>query len=441
MNPVLEFISSKWSFNDLSLKMSLLGKFYEEFFMPIHLDLIHSTIEDIVFTNIIKVNQSAKLDRTDHVYNFEYVESSINDGDVFYLSDITQPVPSNTITAIGWNDTYDILEKDVESDETKYYSGAGTVVPITLKFPISTFGDFIKSEQISFNTYFGDWETHKFYHHFKNVVDNYIEVPLNLICTREQDYDLRMQFETASCRVYTINLKFEISDINNIDIMLYKYKKKDSLSPEDFGAVYIDIDNIEDINEPLPYSVLFSNTKQYIQLNNEDSNIGLNHVIVLIGDYTDSKDLFFDYYYRVLYKNGDKEYTVCISKEFGFEPKNIPQFLLEVMYNNGYKYFAEFYEMSELKGYNIENYTITDGESLCISTNLKFGKFIKEYDWIFENITLNDIIYPKLNTYSPFITHENTAELTPGYYNIIFKYKLIGSSENEIKLNSAFIKK
>ena len=41
LNPELEFISAKWSFNDLSLKMSMLGKFYEMFFMTIHLDLIH----------------------------------------------------------------------------------------------------------------------------------------------------------------------------------------------------------------------------------------------------------------------------------------------------------------------------------------------------------------------------------------------------------------
>jgi hypothetical protein len=111
------------------------------------------------------------------------------------------------------------------------------------------------------------------------------------------------------------------------------------------------------------------------------------------------------------------------------------------MYNNGYRYFSEFFKMSELKGDNIDNYTINDNETLCISTNLTLGNYIKEYTWEFENITKGDVFYPIMNNNTPFITHDNTSSLTPGYYNIIFKYKLVDGEENIIKLNSAFIKK
>ena len=65
-NPKLENITFKWSLQDMSLKMCLLGNFLETYFMPIHLDLYHSTIEDLVFTNTIKVISNT----TEDIYDF-----------------------------------------------------------------------------------------------------------------------------------------------------------------------------------------------------------------------------------------------------------------------------------------------------------------------------------------------------------------------------------
>lgn len=437
LNPQIEFISTKWAFRDLSLKMSLLGKFYETFFMPIHLDLIHSTIEDIVFENLIKINQSASLYREDHVYNFGNVTSNISDDSIFYLSNISQPIPENSITVIKWGDTYDILEKGLE-EGSEYYSGVGVIVPVKLKVPLIDGYDWVKSIQLSLNT-MGDeeWVTNKYYKHFDKIEDNHIVIDFDIICTREQDYEIRLQLETINCRVYTINLKFEISDIDNVGINLYKFRKKDALSPSDFGSVYVDIDNIEYMGEYKKHT--FNGEPQYLQMM-ENDQYGLNHVIVLKGDWTNSQNDFFESYYTVLYKNKDLVYTLCISKQFGFEPKEIPQFLLEVMYNNGYKYFSEFYEMMELAGDKIENYSLFDDESICICTDLKFGRYITEYEWEFENASSGDIFYPDITTESPFVHPDKIVKLTPGYYNVNFKYKLTDGRENVIKLNSAFKK-
>lgn len=49
-NPLLENILMRWSVEDISLKMILLGNFYQTYFMPIHLDLLHASIEHWVFT-------------------------------------------------------------------------------------------------------------------------------------------------------------------------------------------------------------------------------------------------------------------------------------------------------------------------------------------------------------------------------------------------------
>ena len=54
-NPKLENITFKWSLQDMSLKMNLLGKIWETYFKPIHLDLYHYTLEELVVTNTIKV--------------------------------------------------------------------------------------------------------------------------------------------------------------------------------------------------------------------------------------------------------------------------------------------------------------------------------------------------------------------------------------------------
>lgn len=55
INPRLELFHTKWQMLDLCLKMTLLGNFYSTYFMPIHMDLLHSTLEYWVFTNTIKV--------------------------------------------------------------------------------------------------------------------------------------------------------------------------------------------------------------------------------------------------------------------------------------------------------------------------------------------------------------------------------------------------
>ena len=63
--PLLRSLISKWSVEDLMLKMTLLGNFYKTYFMPIHLDLIHSTVENWVFTYAYKLLCVAGINRND----------------------------------------------------------------------------------------------------------------------------------------------------------------------------------------------------------------------------------------------------------------------------------------------------------------------------------------------------------------------------------------
>lgn len=105
MTPKLKNKLFKWSVEEMSMKMYLLGAFYETYFMPIHLDLLHSTIEDIVFTNTIKCMYSSSIDRVDHVYNLEAFECSIKDGDSYTLHDVN--VQAGSMLKRHWDDSDD----------------------------------------------------------------------------------------------------------------------------------------------------------------------------------------------------------------------------------------------------------------------------------------------------------------------------------------------
>ena len=62
-NPVIENISYGLSNDELAVKVSLLGLFFERYFMPIHLDLKRACIEALVCTNQIKVLNGALEDK------------------------------------------------------------------------------------------------------------------------------------------------------------------------------------------------------------------------------------------------------------------------------------------------------------------------------------------------------------------------------------------
>ena len=77
--------------------MYLLGSFYEAYFMPIHLDLLHSTVESIVYSNTIKLINNTKIDRYNYIGLPRDFECSVSNGDVFRLGDVSVMVGPKTI--------------------------------------------------------------------------------------------------------------------------------------------------------------------------------------------------------------------------------------------------------------------------------------------------------------------------------------------------------
>lgn len=65
MNPVLAPTVALYNATDIALKMTLLGNYYSTFFVPIQLDLIHATVESIVYATTIKILNTTQMYRYD----------------------------------------------------------------------------------------------------------------------------------------------------------------------------------------------------------------------------------------------------------------------------------------------------------------------------------------------------------------------------------------
>lgn len=94
--PELQNNTLKWSRADMAIKMALLGNFFEAYFTPVHLDLIHSTLEDIVFTNTMKAINGGEMRRDDYILHDSVVKCNVKDDEVFQLKDIKVQANSDT---------------------------------------------------------------------------------------------------------------------------------------------------------------------------------------------------------------------------------------------------------------------------------------------------------------------------------------------------------
>lgn len=477
-NPMLEEISSIWSKEDLTLKMCLLGHFYETYFMPIHLDLIHSTIEDIVYTNTIKTSSGAAYEREDVWLNTMYdVECNVKDNNVFYLSNVSARVSQKTLFGNIWEPGKDytnmgenilgvefgtnVLENDddLKTFYSQAYDGVGVIIPFICKVKLEP-KDCIIREQIVTNTC-GDWVTKINNDIFTRDSQGYTTIIFNLLCKQASDYEVRLQFDSAGGRIYTYNVKFIVEDISNMELKVYKIQHKDTPTVEDwyggpansykFGRIKSDV-----INTYSQYIPAYLPTKNG-EYPKDYKGVLLNNVLILHNENNKTQDFtkelsndYFVTYKEIKDENGEviDRYTIGVSKVFNFNPLSKSYYNKEYIYRNDYVYFPEFHELVEIGGDKLNDYIIYDEDALVVvpsisykdSIKFSFGENIKDYEWEFENISTGEII--KLNNVSePNIANIDKRYLTNGYYNIIFRYSLIDGEEHMLKLNSAFIKK
>ena len=195
---------------------------------------------------------------------------------------------------------------------------------------------------------------------------------------------------------------------------------------------------------------------QYLPISKDGGGIRTNHLLVFKGDY--KTDAWINKNYYTIHKvakwsdlsidpeevgeGGDIEtlYTICISKKFNFNPRSwLDSYKTDEMYKNEYTFIPQFHDIQEITGDTLADFMIGNDIPIFVKPEIKFGKLIDKYEWEFENAsTLEKIQLPSIQ--EPFIAGTN-GDLTPGYYNIIFRYSLVDGTSHEIKLNSAFYRK
>jgi hypothetical protein len=319
--PTLENVAYMWSRTELSIKMALLGNFYETYFMPIHLDLIHATIEDLVYTNAVKVIPIGCMSRTDHFESLGDIDCNIKNDQAFQLGDVTANVNKETVFYTPWEDCrsndskQEIYDYDIhqtfgvdevnpksgafndDEDALKnfminYYEGPGVIVPFEFTIAADE-GDFIHKTIISIKDNDEDkWITRSFGKVFAAEQDDlkHIHVKFNLLFTKDHKYDIIAQFVGADSQTYIKKVTFKVIDTRRVGLTVYKLKaipegqtfeniqnwRKRKAGNHVFTHTLIDVKKFDPENIQAYYT-------QFIPSYIKGHGARLNNVLVLVG--------------------------------------------------------------------------------------------------------------------------------------------------------------
>lgn len=473
-NPKLEYVVSKWSTQDLALKLCMLGNFYETYFLPIHLDLLHATITDVVYSNTFKVVQGTLFEREDYVYNCDDITCNINNGDVFRLGKVSCQVGPETLFGLSYEEfqQYPVMigvqnssvSKLTTNDDWKMfasqmYDDIGSVVDFNIQIPLHN-EDKIKREVLVYKTFIKDhWEN-------RTVVDYKIldgNINFQLFCPIEGEYEVKLQFDSMGGKTFTKHVRFNVIDTQHVSLNVYKiYNKKSTIN-----LLLGSENNLNDYIFSGREKISNETYIQYIpaKIANPEKNdkdwkgVCLNHMIIIdeniLNSYFNNDDwLILNRFYFLIRKKLPTNYIICVSREFGFDT-NKYEFnatynkIKSFAYRDEYIFVREFHELVPIdiekldRKEHINFYTVTDEDALCVIPELAYGKVIDSYDWEFINVS-NPRMKPIKMKYvkEPFVADTQSHEpLKPGYYTIKFNYRLTHENKiNTITLDSAFKK-
>ena len=467
-NPILEKISFDWSIQDLSLKLSMLGSFYKTYFMPIHLSCIRSTIENIIYSNTFKLQNAPITHREDIIHYSEDIKCNVKDGDIFRLDAVSAKAGIDTmfanknikdynttdIVGVDRKNPYFHVNDDMDNQLKVYlsqnFNAIGSIIDFEMEFPLQS-GDFIKRSLLAYK---GDktneWNTiieHKI------IKDKILK--FSILCTKEQDYDFRFEFNTADGKVFTKRLNIHVIDTHNTSIKLYRVQNIGLPNLYDSGSNEYSFGRMLNNYDHNSNAVLY---KQFIPCKNVDPyktaywdyrGVCLNHMMILKSNEPLDKVPYIEKNYFTTIREIDEDtiYTICLSKKFGFQP-NRNQLNLFNIYREEYIFYPDFHELvpfeSQLNITDLSTYTITDEDALCVIPDIPYGKLIDEAQWEFINVSTptKESIIPPVDIKEPFIAPDTESFLKPGFYTILFRYRLAGENQiNTITLDSAFLKK
>jgi hypothetical protein len=144
-------------------------------------------------------------------------------------------------------------------------------------------------------------------------------------------------------------------------------------------------------------------------------------------------------------------YLIFVSKKFNAKTPNA---LIANPYGYSYNiirnelcFYPQFHYLEKMDGNTIDSYTATQCEAICCAVEInngnrtipfRYGRQITGAEWTFYNNLTNDTLYHPGTSNQPFVANSDNVLLSPGYYDVSFKYSLSDGVTNEYRLDSAF---
>ena len=334
-NPIVEDIIYQWSKEDIMLKISILGAFFERYFMPIHLDLKRVCAESLIFTNQIKVLSGTNNNK----YNFHDDTQPVNiemehtivlgnmpmisvGKDTMFGRKVNNSMYDDStqyLIPAGVDKTEDISfrygeyeDPDMNDDIAAFYlqtkSGVGAIIPITVSVDLPE-DDCLNVEVLNVYKWNGDTPVH-----YQNPiierklikpVDGKATFTFNLVSIVEEKVSFTLTLYSLSGHVWTAVSSYETVDVRGSYLDVCVVNNTDN-GVNSSNVVYYNvidwINQIHDINSTEnknPYSSLYPFIDytpsiedyiltQYIPCNDE-SSLQFNQLVVIENNNDDGE--------------------------------------------------------------------------------------------------------------------------------------------------------
>lgn len=491
-NPAIENVSYQWSKDDIMLKISLLGAFFERYFMPIHLDLKRATAESLIFTNQIKT-PNGTIYRQHHYHDDTGVIEINMDHNVvlgninfvavgketmfsrkvdptMYSSTVRhiEPIGVDKIKKIGSisnESSYSDASDNVATFYVQLKGGVGTIVPVNVKVDMPE-GDGLVAEVM---TLYKEGESPVQIIERKLCMSDggVVTFDFNLLSTKEETVRFDLTLYSLSGHVWTTTQEYNCIDVRGSYLDIYSVKNT-------FGK-YNDVSDWIKNTDYVPYS-LQNQTEQNPTINQfipyQDKDYSQFNQLVLVENVNDStswvNDNIESNYWIIersgldgvnwnsdefdesilLSDNGDPKYLILIRKT----PGKYPAAQIDVKQAGGddvkilrsdIVFIPQVHEYTNIEDEEkiLEKYTFTSSDLLCVVPQFKSTIPINRSTirWEYINKTTFEKISTTVPIQVPLIASKNKKLLSPGYWTVNMYYKLENSKEmHKLTKNSAF---
>lgn len=350
-NPLLENTIILWSKNEMMLKSVLLGNFFATYFLPIHLDLIHSTIENVIYTDTIKITQFPKIERFDNLDNIYPIKCKLEK--TYHLTNVE--TFTNPDTLFGFNDRNILSENLVQlgvdtifkqygdtinnslSYDLQHFKGIGVVIPFNCEMQTENSSSIITNATIKIyrknnKNEFEIFNERNDYSVDYQAVNGLFSIKFNILIQQIGDYKIQLSFRRSDGVIYLKTFDFSVDGENYIDLKMYKLVSRylyDELQglPNTFNWMsdknILEFGNIADyVLNPVQYS-LHGKTEepstiytQFISATKEniENTVHTNQVFIFKHD---SNNTYDDFYNNIQFKiNGVKKYFSDVVNDF-----------------------------------------------------------------------------------------------------------------------------